>query len=615
MSLNLRPPPRPRRRRRDSDQSSSSSTSSEETIVSSQTDRYGRPIAQDDVHLRAPIILAPTQINPLVEADQLDTELTSKTWRLATTGKDRLVDGRRYENALWRLWAQQRLGIRRIDGSDFDWNQLLEWNHRALLGPVVISHETAHSKEELALAYSVDATPLDYPPTATIASSTSSDGSPLTSDAYRSSYGTSSAQHISSHEPDRTSNSKFISHTHQRQQDAAAEEEQPPAWNVRSVLSYIRNASPARNLFSSSYFAPQTGPTNSHGHASSSSSSTGPGTPPAAHSYNGNVIMLEDGTLLRPCITRRVSSSSERSWSTTKSSVSPASERRQYVGGAQGRMVKFNNCVTRGAYTVERADGSREQEHALDEDDDQEDHVDERYSPPFVEEAIDEEESEHGEDEEENEETPVETPALGVLTALNNALVHLPPLPIPNWLRVPGISTPPLHASNISTPPVMSTPPVHGGNIELLPPTHLCPVAEVDERGHTVVFVPPEGMEELCEDDLVPLPPKAGEEYEDADAGRGRTLTRSNRSRSSLDLTLHPDEEDAVDEMEVKLAELGAVGAAPRRLSGSTDLTTESGDGQEKESDAQSEPEGVASRRSKRRKAKSTFILREEDEE
>jgi hypothetical protein len=75
--------------------------------------------AMDDNYIRAPVILASQQINPLTTS--LNAEYTSRTWRLATVGKDMLVDGRRLENALWRAWAQQRMGLRRLDNMEIDW--------------------------------------------------------------------------------------------------------------------------------------------------------------------------------------------------------------------------------------------------------------------------------------------------------------------------------------------------------------------------------------------------------------------------------------------------------------------------------------------------------------
>ena len=47
--------------------------------------------------------------------------LLGKTWRLATVAKDYVVDGRRKENALWRTWFQQRLGLQKIDPSVIEW--------------------------------------------------------------------------------------------------------------------------------------------------------------------------------------------------------------------------------------------------------------------------------------------------------------------------------------------------------------------------------------------------------------------------------------------------------------------------------------------------------------
>lgn len=47
--------------------------------------------------------------------------LLGKTWRLATVAKDYVVDGRRKENALWRTWFQQRLGLKKVDPSAIQW--------------------------------------------------------------------------------------------------------------------------------------------------------------------------------------------------------------------------------------------------------------------------------------------------------------------------------------------------------------------------------------------------------------------------------------------------------------------------------------------------------------
>jgi len=47
--------------------------------------------------------------------------LLGNTWRLATVAKDYVVDGRRKENALWRTWFQQRLGLKKIDPSVIAW--------------------------------------------------------------------------------------------------------------------------------------------------------------------------------------------------------------------------------------------------------------------------------------------------------------------------------------------------------------------------------------------------------------------------------------------------------------------------------------------------------------
>lgn len=75
--------------------------------------------ALDDNYIRAPIVLAPEQVNPLTTT--MNAEYTSRTWRLATVGKNKLVEGHRLENALWRVWAQQRLGLRRVEDMGIDW--------------------------------------------------------------------------------------------------------------------------------------------------------------------------------------------------------------------------------------------------------------------------------------------------------------------------------------------------------------------------------------------------------------------------------------------------------------------------------------------------------------
>jgi hypothetical protein len=90
------------------------------SYVNSRSPAHSGPRrALDDNYIRAPVILAAEQVNPLTTS--LNAEYTSRTWRLATVGKDILVDGRRLENALWRVWAQQRLGLRRLDDMEIDW--------------------------------------------------------------------------------------------------------------------------------------------------------------------------------------------------------------------------------------------------------------------------------------------------------------------------------------------------------------------------------------------------------------------------------------------------------------------------------------------------------------
>jgi Fungal protein of unknown function (DUF1752) len=67
----------------------------------------------DDLHLRKPILLAPHQANPLI--DNIHLQYLGPTWRLATTGRDELLQGKRFENALWRLWGQQLLGAKKVE--------------------------------------------------------------------------------------------------------------------------------------------------------------------------------------------------------------------------------------------------------------------------------------------------------------------------------------------------------------------------------------------------------------------------------------------------------------------------------------------------------------------
>ncbi|KAG8819688.1 hypothetical protein FRC19_009610 [Serendipita sp. 401] len=441
------------------------------------TNNNGRPLAMDDVSLRAPIVLASNQVNPLVDA--VDKEQTSRTWRLATIGRNHLVDGRRFENALWRLWAQQRLGIKRIKGLDYDWNQLLDWNHHTLLGPIVISQETCHSTEELSLAYSIDASPLG--------STASADGA-MTSDAYspkaNALYGT-------------------------------------PAQPFSAAFQSVNAMFHMWNGF----------------HSISNESGS---------------ITTADGPLLRPCMSRKVSTSSERSLS-TKSSASPASDYR--------RRVKFNNCVTRGEYVKDQPKNQLEEEMTP-------------TNPDIV-----------GEDELPGPmpgPPPLtitsirDLPATGYFTALNTWLS----LPLPTWLQ------PEEHNPSSQSTPVKT--------IELLPPTQLYPVAEVDEKGSKVVFVPPDGMEELCEDDLVPVEPKE-------DELRGRTLERK---QSSIDIIKQLEQEERDEEMERQLVCLASMK--------SSRTEPEFPEGEDSLPDGVEIEVGV---RRRRRRERSKFILTEEDEE
>ena len=78
------------------------------------------PYSRDDIQLRrGPIVLAKEQVNPLLE--KFPSDCIPQTWRLATIGKNDLLYGARYENATWRLWAQHRANLDKIDGSWLDW--------------------------------------------------------------------------------------------------------------------------------------------------------------------------------------------------------------------------------------------------------------------------------------------------------------------------------------------------------------------------------------------------------------------------------------------------------------------------------------------------------------
>ena len=74
---------------------------------------------QDDLYLRGPILLANALTNPLTM--NISPEFLGKTWKLATVGKDVLLHGPRFENALWRKWAQHKFARERFDGLKIDW--------------------------------------------------------------------------------------------------------------------------------------------------------------------------------------------------------------------------------------------------------------------------------------------------------------------------------------------------------------------------------------------------------------------------------------------------------------------------------------------------------------
>jgi hypothetical protein len=67
----------------------------------------------DDLYLRRPILLAPHQANPLV--DNIHLHCLGPTWRLANTGREELLQGKRFENAAWRLWGQQLFGVKKVE--------------------------------------------------------------------------------------------------------------------------------------------------------------------------------------------------------------------------------------------------------------------------------------------------------------------------------------------------------------------------------------------------------------------------------------------------------------------------------------------------------------------
>jgi hypothetical protein len=66
----------------------------------------------DDLYVKRPILLAPHQANPLV--NNIHLQHLAPTWRLATTGRDELFQGKRFENAAWRLWGQQLSGVKKV---------------------------------------------------------------------------------------------------------------------------------------------------------------------------------------------------------------------------------------------------------------------------------------------------------------------------------------------------------------------------------------------------------------------------------------------------------------------------------------------------------------------
>jgi hypothetical protein len=74
--------------------------------------------AQDDLYLRGPVLLANGLTNPLTM--HISPEFLSKTWRLATVGKNVLLHGPRFENALWRKWAQHKFARARFPNSEID---------------------------------------------------------------------------------------------------------------------------------------------------------------------------------------------------------------------------------------------------------------------------------------------------------------------------------------------------------------------------------------------------------------------------------------------------------------------------------------------------------------
>jgi hypothetical protein len=67
----------------------------------------------DDLYLKRRILLAPRQANPLV--DNIHLQYLGPTWRLATTGREELLHGKRFENAVWRLWGQQFLESKKVE--------------------------------------------------------------------------------------------------------------------------------------------------------------------------------------------------------------------------------------------------------------------------------------------------------------------------------------------------------------------------------------------------------------------------------------------------------------------------------------------------------------------
>jgi hypothetical protein len=71
---------------------------------------------QDDTYLSGPIVLANLHFNPLL--DYIPSEIMIKTWGLAKSCADDLVDGRRFENA---IWGQKQFNLKRTSNADVEW--------------------------------------------------------------------------------------------------------------------------------------------------------------------------------------------------------------------------------------------------------------------------------------------------------------------------------------------------------------------------------------------------------------------------------------------------------------------------------------------------------------